>query len=344
MPSIPPRPRVPATGGAPMATEAPRTVATQDVRDLAARVVASVEGVVVGKHDAVTAAVLTLLAGGHLLVEDVPGTGKTTLAQALARALGVRARRIQFTSDMLPTDVTGVSVFDQTTQAFRFHPGPVFSHVVIGDEVNRATPKTQSALLEAMAEGQVTIEGQSLPLEAPFMALATQNPLEQEGTYPLPEAQLDRFLFKVLIDYPSLAEERQLVALATGGNASGSFMLDQVPQVLTRDQVLALQQAATAVQVDAQVLDYAVRIAAATRRWQGIAAGAGPRGSIALVRAARACALLYGRDFTTPDDVRQVALPALRHRISLTPELQLAGQSVDAVIQALLAQVDAPRR
>ena len=194
MPSIPPRPRVPATGGAPMATEAPRTVATQDVRDLAARVVASVEGVVVGKHDAVTAAVLTLLAGGHLLVEDVPGTGKTTLAQALARALGVRARRIQFTSDMLPTDVTGVSVFDQTTQAFRFHPGPVFSHVVIGDEVNRATPKTQSALLEAMGEGHVSVDGSTMALPDPFIVLATQNPQDMEGTFPLPEAQRARFM------------------------------------------------------------------------------------------------------------------------------------------------------
>ncbi|HRA57171.1 MAG TPA: MoxR family ATPase, partial [Thermomonas sp.] len=217
-------------------------------------------------------------------------------------------------------------------------------NLLLADEINRAPAKTQSALLEAMQEQQVTIEGHSFPLPPPFMCLATQNPLELEGTYPLPEAQLDRFLLKVLIGYPKLEDEKRMVAAVSEGKMAAEFDLSQIAQVLHGDEVLALQQATATVRVDAAVLDYAVRIAVATRNWPGIALGAGPRGSIALVRAARAQALLSGRDFVTPDDVRTIAKPALRHRIALAPELHIEGQSADAVLHALLAKVDAPRQ
>jgi MoxR-like ATPase len=251
---------------------------------------------------------------------------------------------VQFTPDLMPSDISGHAVFDPKLERFEVRKGPVFTHLLLADEINRAPAKTQSALLEAMQEQQVTIEGHSFPLPPPFMCLATQNPLELEGTYPLPEAQLDRFLLKVLIGYPSLEDEKRMVAAVSEGKMAAEFDLSQIAQVLHGDEVLALQQATATVRVDATVLDYAVRIAAATRNWPGIALGAGPRGSIALVRAARAQALLSGRDFVTPDDVRTIAKPALRHRIALAPELHIEGQSADAVLHALLAKVDAPRQ
>ncbi|WJI15445.1 MoxR family ATPase [Pseudoxanthomonas winnipegensis] len=314
------------------------------IAERVAAVRAEVARAFIGQPQPLDQILIALLAGGHVLIEGVPGLGKTLLVRALSQALSLDFARVQFTPDLMPSDVSGHAVFDPGTQRFEIRRGPVFTHLLLADEINRAPAKTQSALLEAMQEGQVTIEGQSFPLAPPFLTLATQNPVEQEGTYPLPEAQLDRFLLKVLIDYPALEDEKRMVDAITTGRTAADFDLSQVRCVASASDVVALQRATAQVQVDAQVIDYAVRLAAATRTWPGIALGAGPRGSIALVRAARAQAVLGGRDFVIPDDVREVALPALRHRIALAPELQIEGQSPDDVLTALLAKVEAPRK
>ena len=298
----------------------------------------------IGQPEVLDQVLVALLAGGHVLLEGVPGLGKTLLVRALGQALQLDYARVQFTPDLMPSDVSGHAVYDPKTESFKIRRGPVFTHLLLADEINRAPAKTQSALLEVMQEGQVTIEGKAFALEPPFMALATQNPVEHEGTYPLPEAQLDRFLLKVLIDYPTLDEEKRMVDAVTHGRNASDFDLSQVRCVAGAADILALQRGTAQVAVDAQVVDYAVRIVAATRKWPGIALGAGPRGSIALVRAARAQAVLQGRDFVTPDDVRDVAPPALRHRIGLSPELQIEGQSPDDALRALLAKVEAPRK
>jgi len=299
---------------------------------------------IVGQAALVERLLIALLADGHLLVEGAPGLAKTTAVKALASCIDADFHRVQFTPDLLPADLTGTDVFRPQSGSFEFERGPLFHNIVLADEINRAPAKTQSALLEVMQEGQVTIEGKAFTLAPPFMALATQNPLEQEGTYPLPEAQLDRFLLKVLIDYPQLEDEKRMVTAITSGRAASDFDLSQVPRVLGAGELLELQRATAAITVDDEVIDYAVRIVAATRQWPGIAVGAGPRGSIALVRASRAQAVLGGRDFVTPDDVRDIARPALRHRIALAPELQIEGQGADDVLGALLAKVEAPRR
>ncbi len=298
----------------------------------------------IGQPEVLDQILIALLSGGHVLIEGVPGLGKTLLVRALAQALELDYGRVQFTPDLMPSDVSGHAVYDPKTESFKIRRGPVFTNLLLADEINRAPAKTQSALLEVMQEGQVTIEGKAFALTPPFLTLATQNPVEQEGTYPLPEAQLDRFLLKVLIDYPALEDEKRMVDAITTGRSAADFDLSQVPRVLSGAEVVALQQATAAITVDPEVIDYAVRIVAATRQWPGIALGAGPRGSIALVRAARAQAVLSGRDFVTPDDVRDIAKPALRHRIALAPELQIEGQSADDALTALLAKVDAPRK
>ncbi|PZU29174.1 MAG: AAA family ATPase, partial [Stenotrophomonas sp.] len=259
----------------------------------------------IGQSDVLDQILIALLAGGHVLIEGVPGLGKTLLVRALAQALELEYARVQFTPDLMPSDVSGHAVYDPKTESFKIRRGPVFTNLLLADEINRAPAKTQSALLEVMQEGQVTIEGKGFSLTPPFLTMATQNPVEQEGTYPLPEAQLDRFLLKVLIDYPQLEDEKQMVQAITTGRTASDFNLSQVPRVLSGADVVELQKAVAAITVDPQVIDYAVRIVAATRKWPGIALGAGPRGSIALVRAARAQAVLSGRDFVTPDDVRE---------------------------------------
>ena len=298
----------------------------------------------IGQEDTLDQVLVALLAGGHVLLEGVPGLGKTLLVRALAQSIGCSYSRVQFTPDLMPSDISGHAVLDPRDNSFSIRKGPLFTQLLLADEINRAPAKTQSALLEAMQERQVTIEGVSHALPQPFMALATQNPVEQEGTYPLPEAQLDRFLLKVLIGYPSLADERRMVEVVSNGNQATYFDLSRVQSAATVADVQAMQQGTARVSVDAAVIDYAVRIAAATRKWPGLSLGAGPRGSLALVRAARAQAVLQGRDFVTPDDVIAIAKPALRHRVTLAPELLIEGQDADAVLHALLSKVEAPRK
>jgi MoxR-like ATPase len=297
----------------------------------------------VGQDEVIEQVLAALLAAGHVLIEGVPGLGKTLLVQALARTFDGHFARIQFTPDLMPSDVTGHTLYDQATQQFTTSRGPVFTNLLLADEINRAPAKTQAALLEVMQEGQVTIEGQALALAPPFMVLATQNPIEQEGTYALPEAQLDRFLLKVRIDYPNLVEETRMVKEVTANQVGDRLNVSQVATLVKPGAILALQAITGRLAMDERVLDYAVRIARATRSWSGVEAGAGPRGGIALARAARAAALIAGRDFVIPDDVKRMALPALRHRILPSPELEIEGHSSDSILKALLEKVEAPR-
>ncbi len=313
----------------------------------AARHLQSLESAVaqalVGQPQVIREAVVALAAAGHVLLEGVPGVGKTLLVRALAAALGGSFARIQFTPDLMPSDVTGHALFDMKTEGFRIRRGPIFCNLLLGDEINRAPAKTQSALLEAMQEQQVTIEGEALPLPAPFLVYATQNPIEQEGTYPLPQAQLDRFLLKVFIDYPGAAEELAVVRQMTSGQIGDRLDTSRVPRVMTPQEVLAVQGAAAMLRLDDSVLAYAVRLVRAARDWQGVETGPGPRAAIALVRAARAQALIEGNAFVTPDDVKAMAPAVLRHRLKLTADLEIEGYRPDDVLVDLLAGVPAPR-
>ncbi len=316
--------------------------AAQDLR-AAGAIRTEVAKALIGQGEIIDQVLIALLSGGHVLVEGVPGLGKTLLVRALAKTFDGRFSRIQFTPDLMPADVTGHTLYDQATREFTTRKGPVFANLLLADEINRAPAKTQAALLEVMQEGQVTIEGTAHLLQPPFMVLATQNPIEQEGTYALPEAQLDRFLLKIRIDFPSQQDEHAMVRQVTANQVGDRLNVETVATIVKPQAVLALQRFVASLTVDERVSDYAVRITRATRTWPGVTAGASPRGGIALVRAARAHALIAGRDFVTPDDVKAVALPALRHRVTLAPELEIEGQSTDVVLQALLNKVEAPR-
>ena len=308
-----------------------------DARSAAQRIVDNVERVIIGKREQVELAVITLMCGGHLLVEDVPGVGKTMLARSLAHSSGCSFSRIQFTPDLLPTDITGVSIYNQKSGDFQYRPGPLLSQVVLADEINRATPKTQSALLEAMEERQITVDGVTHETPRPFMVMATQNPIEYEGTFPLPEAQLDRFLIRLELGYPSAHDE-----VAMMDRQLHSHPLQELEQVCDSESVLALQAAVREVYVDVLVKQYVVSLADATRNHDSVYLGASPRGSLALQRLGQARALLDGRDFVQPDDVKALAYPALGHRIILNAQARVKGQTTAQVVEQCLERLPVP--
>ncbi len=298
---------------------------------------------VIGQDEVIDGVLTALIAGGHVLIEGVPGLGKTLLVRALARCFGGEFSRIQFTPDLMPSDVTGHAVYDMQSEQFKLRKGPAFTNLLLADEINRAPAKTQAALLEVMQERQVTLEGRALAVPQPFMVMATQNPIEQEGTYPLPEAELDRFMLMLRMDYPQADEELELVRQVSRSARADMLDVSALRQLVQARDVQALQKIASELPLDEQVLDYAVRLVRSTRSWPGLALGAGPRASIALVRGGRARALLRGGEFVTPDDIKDCARAVLRHRVRLSAELDIEGLSVDQVLHQLLDQVPAPR-
>jgi len=310
-----------------------------DVEKKSRDVVDALAQVIVGKEVVLRQLLAGLLANGHILIEDFPGLAKTLIARLTSDALDLEFRRIQFTPDLLPGDITGSFLYDQRNGAFEFRPGPIFTQLLLADEINRATPKTQSALLEAMQENQVTVEGETHPLGKPFLVIATQNPIDLEGTYALPEAQLDRFIMRIAVGYPSREEERDILSRRQqrGGEEA------HVRRVVCREELLAMQAALETVQVDGSIEDYIVNLVRATREDQRIALGASPRGSLALFRLARAEAALQRRDFVTPDDIKAMAVPALAHRLVLRPELWISNVAAADIVREILEKVPTPR-
>lgn len=303
------------------------------IADFSGRVIENVETVIIGKRAQIEMLLIALLCQGHVLIEDVPGTGKTMLARAIAASLGLSFKRLQCTPDLLPNDITGVSVFNQQTQAFEFRPGPVFVHLLLADEINRATPRAQAALLEAMQERQVTMDGVTRPLPAPFLVLATQNPIEFEGTFPLPEAQLDRFLMRLMLGYPAEGDEAQMLR-----NLNRRHPIETLGQVVDGSDVLALTELISDVHVDETLEQYILALVRATRTHPELALGASPRGSLALRKTAQALAALRGRDYIIPDDVKLLVPFTLAHRLILKPESQLRGRTALSILNELLEQ------
>jgi len=304
------------------------------------RLQSAIETVIRGKREAVRLGIVTILAGGHLLIEDVPGVGKTTLAHALARALHCSFQRIQFTSDLLPSDVIGLSIYNQHTGVFEWKPGPIFANVVLADEINRTTPKTQSALLEAMAERHVTAEGVTHPLPAPFVVVATQNPIEHHGTYPLPESQLDRFMLRLRIGYPAIDDERQILR-----DREYSDPLDDLRPVMTAEEILELQQSVADVSVDDALIEYLMRIVAATRDSEMLDLGVSPRATLSLFRAAQALALTEERSYCIPDDIKRLVLPVFAHRILVSTRYASSmrrSEEAEAVLTEIMKTVSVP--
>jgi MoxR-like ATPase len=300
----------------------------------------AIETLVRGKSEPVKMALVSLLAGGHLLIEDVPGVGKTTLAHALALGFDCTFRRIQFTSDLLPSDILGVSVFNQAEQVFEFRRGPIFANVVLADEINRTTPKTQSALLEAMSEGRVSVDNQTYVLPRPFLVVATQNPIEHHGTYPLPESQLDRFMLRIRMGYPDAEAEKEILRLQ-----NHRARLERLQPVLNANEILEAQQAVTEVRVDEALLDYILAIVEATRRSEFLLAGVSPRGTLALHRAAQALAYYEGRDYCVPDDVKRLALQVLAHRVIVNAKYSSPGkrsEEADEIVEEILQSIEVP--
>ncbi len=309
----------------------------EQVQTFTERVLANVRKVIVGKDEQIRLTILALLCEGHVLIEDVPGVGKTMLARSIARSIGCSFSRVQFTPDMLPSDVTGVSIFNQKNLEFEFRPGPVMAQIVLTDEINRATPKTQSALLEAMEEGQITVDTHTYDLPRPFTVLATQNPIEYEGTFPLPEAQVDRFMLRIQLGYPVKRQEMEIMVLQQEAHP-----IDALEQVATLEELLTAQRALTGVYVNDLVRAYVVDIVRATREHPDIYLGASPRGSLALFKTARAWAALEGRDFVTPDDIKTLAGPVLAHRLIASPSARIRGVDAAAVVGEILGTTAVP--
>jgi MoxR-like ATPase len=310
----------------------------REVAHRAARIASNIGSVILGKEDVIRACVVALLAGGHVIVEDFPGVGKTLLAKSLARSIDCRFSRIQFTPDLLPSDVTGVSVFNQKSGEFEFRPGPVFANVILADEINRSSPKTQSSLLECMEEHQVTVDNVTHALQPPFMVIATQNPIEYEGTYPLPEAQLDRFMMRLSLGYPSAEAEASILHEQTSHDP-----LAELRPVLHGSEVVAMNHAVSRVRVAPALRRYVVALVTATRDERDIYLGASPRAGIALVRAAKALALLRGRDFVVPKDIKDLAVRVLAHRLVLSPDAKVRGQGAEDLVMRLLEAVPVPQ-